>query len=86
MFATPECRNRPNAAKAWYRIPEEYQLELADQSLRRAVTLIAEQAESLALAMEAGDLIDRGGPDALRILGRLMRMTGRERLPPAGHA
>ncbi len=86
MLATPTWRKRPLAAKAWYRIPEEYQLELADQSLRRAVMLIAEQADSLASAMEAGDLKDRGGPDALRVLGHLMRMAGREHLPPAGHA
>jgi len=86
MIATLETRGRLTDAKAWYRLPEEYQLELADQSLRRAVLLVAEQAESLALAMEAGDLLDRGGPDALRILGQLMRLTGREQLPPAGHA
>jgi hypothetical protein len=37
--------------------------------------------------MEAGSLIDRGGPDALRLLAAVIRVTGESgRQHPAGHA
>ena len=47
---------------------------------------LAEQANTLADAIEAGVLRDQGGADALRLLVRLMHATSRETLLPAGHA
>lgn len=70
----------------WNRLPEPHQLALADAALREAVVTLAEQANTLADAIEAGVLRDQGGADALRLLVRLMHATSRETLLPAGHA
>jgi hypothetical protein len=71
----------------WNRLSEDAQLELSRAALRRAAETIAGQAESLAGEMEAGSLIDRGGPDALRLLAAVIRVTGESgRQHPAGHA
>ena len=70
----------------WSRLPEPHQLALADAALREAVVTLAEQANTLADAIDAGVLRDQGGADALRLLVRLMHATGRETLLPAGHA
>jgi hypothetical protein len=40
----------------------------------------------LAAEMEEGVLPDRGGPEALRLFAAVVRVTGREVIPPAGHA
>jgi hypothetical protein len=71
----------------WNRLSEDAQLELSRAALRRAAETIASQAESLAGEMEAGSLIDRGGPDALRLLAAVIRVTGESAQPrQAGHA
>jgi hypothetical protein len=60
----------------WNLIPEALQLFLAREALRRASDAIAGQAEVLAEEMEAGSLIDQGGPDALRLLAAVVRANG----------
>lgn len=70
----------------WNAIPEELQLILAREAMRRAAATLAEQAELLALEMEAGTLSDRGGPDALRLFAAIIRATSQDSLGPVGHA
>ncbi|MBV9734411.1 MAG: hypothetical protein JO209_00775 [Acidisphaera sp.] len=69
----------------WDLLPESLQLMLSREALRRAAETIAGQAESLAEEMEIGSLSDCGGPDALRLLAAVVRVTGQDSLVPAGH-
>jgi hypothetical protein len=69
----------------WDVLSENLQLVLAREALLRAAETIASQAETLAEEMDAGRLQDRGGPDALRLLAAVVRITGTEHLH-AGHA
>lgn len=57
----------------WNNLPDELQLALAEQALRRAAETIAGQAESLACEMDSGTLTDQGGPEALRLLAAVLR-------------
>ena len=70
----------------WNTLSEDLQLVLAREALLRAAETIAGHAETLAQEMEAGGLEDRGGPDALRLLAAVVRVTGQDSLFPAGHA
>jgi hypothetical protein len=70
----------------WNLLSDNVQLALSRQALARAAEAIAAQAETLALEMETGRLQDRGGPDALRLLACIARVTGRDVAAPAGHA
>ncbi len=70
----------------WNLLSDEVQLALSREALRRAAETIAGQAEVLAAEMEIGGLLDRGGPDALRLLASVVRVTGCEALMPVGHA
>lgn len=70
----------------WNLLSDEQQLALARAALRRAAETIAGQAEVLAGEMEEGGLLDRGGPDALRLLANVVRLNGVEALMPAGRA
>ena len=70
----------------WNILPEETQLELSRQALQHAVQHIVGKAELLAEEMEHGRLHDAGGPDALRLLARVMRATGDDDFAVAGHA
>lgn len=70
----------------WDCLCEETQLALSSAAMLRALDSVAEQAELLAGEIEAGFLIDHGGPDALRLLAALVRETGRIGLVPAGSA
>ena len=70
----------------WNLLSEELQLVLSREALRRAAEIVAGQAEILAREMECGSLTDRGGPDALRLLAAVVRVTGQDALEPAGHA
>ncbi|MCS6892773.1 MAG: hypothetical protein RMK64_11810 [Rhodovarius sp.] len=78
--------SRPPHEATWQEMPEELQLLLAREAMRRAAATLAEQAELLAVEMEAGRLTDRGGADALRLFAAIVRATAAEALPPAGHA
>ena len=73
-----------NHPKPWPRLAEPDQLALAEAALRRAAQTIAGQAETLATEMETGQLADRGGPNALRLLAAVVRAQGAP--GPAGHA
>ncbi len=72
--------------REWNMLSDEQQLLLAREALRRAAETIAGQAEVLAAEMEEGGLLDRGGPDALRLLAHVVRVNGLDALVPAGHA
>jgi len=70
----------------WDLLSEEAQLRLAREAMQRAADAIANHAELLATEMEAGAIADHGGPDALRLLASMVRLTGRDTLAPAGSA
>lgn len=69
----------------WDTLSEDLQLMLSREALRQAAETIAEQAESLAEEMEIGALSDCGGPDALRLLAAVVRVTREDHMVPAGH-
>ncbi len=60
---------------SWCVLSDDIQLALAHSALQRAAETIAEQAETLAGVIEAGELSDQGGPDALRLLAAVVRST-----------
>ena len=70
----------------WNLLSDDLQLTLSQAALYRAAETIAGQAEVLAREIEDGSLNDRGGPDALRLLARIVRLTGKAEMAPAGHA
>lgn len=70
----------------WHALSDTLQLTLARQALEQATEIIATQAESLAGVMEDGELQDRGGPDALRLLAAIVRALGTTPPGVAGHA
>ena len=70
----------------WNILSDDLQLTLSREALYKAAETIAGQAEVLAREMESGDLVDQGGPDALRLLARMVRLTGQAELAVAGHA
>jgi hypothetical protein len=70
----------------WNMLSDQLQLVLSREALRRATLQVAEHADTLAEQMESGILADRGGPDALRLLAALLRVTGEEAEGPVGHA
>jgi len=70
----------------WNLLSDELQLHLSREALHRAAATIAVQAEVMAQEMERGGLVDRGGPDALRLFAAVVRVTGQDPLMAAGHA
>lgn len=71
---------------SWTTLPEELQLVLSREAMRRAAATLAEQAELLAEEMERGTLSDRGGPDALRLFAAVVRATNDDAFGAVGHA
>ncbi|MFM2150245.1 MAG: hypothetical protein RLZZ187_2551 [Pseudomonadota bacterium] len=71
---------------SWTTLPEELQLVLSREALRRAAATLAEHAELLAEEMERGTLSDRGGPDALRLFAAVVRATNEDAFGAVGHA
>ena len=59
----------------WNALPDELQLALSQEALFRAAETIAGQAELLAGEIENGGLADNGGPEALRLLAAIVRVT-----------
>ncbi len=59
----------------WNQLSEPLQLAVSRAALCRAAQTIATQAEALAAEMDAGLMQDRGGPEALRLLAALIRVT-----------
>ncbi len=84
----PSIKDIPTgiAPADWQTIPEELQLVLAREAMRRAASVLADQAELLAFELEQGALSDHGGPEALRLFAAIVRATGAEPLGPVGHA
>jgi hypothetical protein len=70
----------------WQSLPDEMQLLLSREALRRAAETLAGHAELLAEEMESGTLLDRGGPDALRLFAAVVRSTNEDAFGPVGHA
>ncbi len=70
----------------WNLLSEDQQLVLSREALRRAAETLADHAEILAKEMEHGALLDRGGPDALRLFAAVVRTTNREAFGEVGHA
>ena len=70
----------------WNALPDDMQLVLSREALRRAAETLAEHAELLADEMESGTLTDRGGPDALRLFAAVVRATNDDAFGPVGHA
>lgn len=70
----------------WNTLPEDLQLVLSREALRRAAETLADHAELLAEEMERGTLADRGGPDALRLFAAVVRATNDDSFGPIGHA
>jgi hypothetical protein len=58
----------------WSVLSDDLQLILSREALRRAAETLARRAEALAGEIEAGELTDRGGPDALRLLAAVVRV------------
>jgi hypothetical protein len=84
--ATAHAMLTPDMRCHWDGLPDELQLALSRAALHYAAEMIAGQAETLAAEMTDGTVGDRGGPDALRLLATIIRMTGRDDIAPAGHA
>jgi hypothetical protein len=70
----------------WNTLPEDLQLVLSREALRRAAETLAEHADLLAEEMDRGTLSDRGGPDALRLFAAVVRATNSDAFGPVGHA
>jgi len=70
----------------WNHLPEDLQLALSREAMRRASETLAEHAELLAREIEDGALADRGGPDALRLFAAVVRATQQHAFGPVGHA
>jgi hypothetical protein len=47
---------------------------------------LADHADAMAQEMEAGQITDRGGPDALRLFGAILRITGTVDFATVGNA
>jgi hypothetical protein len=80
------CHGTAMLIANWNTLPEELQLVLSREALRRAAETLAEHAEMLAEEMESGTLSDRGGPDALRLFAAVIRATNDDSFGPVGHA
>jgi hypothetical protein len=70
----------------WNELSDDLQIALAREALSRAGAIIAAQAEVLAQEIELGNLVDRGGANALRLLAVILRGHAEDPLPPAGMA
>jgi hypothetical protein len=70
----------------WQKLPEPQQLALAQQAMRRAALIIADQAELFAVQFVANTLQDKGAADALMLFAALLRETTIETLKPMGSA
>ncbi len=70
----------------WNDMSEDLQIVLARQALGRAATTIATQAAALAEEIDAGNIADHGGADALRLFAAILHGCFEDPLPPAGMA
>lgn len=72
--------------ESWQILPDDIQLTLSREALRRAAETLAEHAELLAEEIEVGSLSDKGGPEALRLFAAVVRATNSDAFGPVGHA
>ncbi|SHI44748.1 hypothetical protein SAMN02745194_00393 [Roseomonas rosea] len=87
MQSVPQLSGEfPAVPSAWHALPDEVQLTLSREALRRAAETLADHAELLASEMEAGTLLDQGGPDALRLFAAVVRATNRDGFATVGTA
>lgn len=70
----------------WNHLGEGAQLALSSAALSHAAGVLAAQAETLADEMAAGMLVDRGGPEALRLFAAVVRALYAEEMQPLGRA
>lgn len=70
----------------WDDLPDDLQILLAREALTRAGAIIAVQAEALAEEIEVGNIADRGGADALRLLATILHRSCADPLPAVGMA
>ncbi len=70
----------------WNCLSDVIQIALSREALSRASATIAQQAEVLAEEMECGNVVDRGGADALRLFAALVRIGGDDQMGSAGNA
>ena len=70
----------------WHTLPDDLQLTLSREALRRAAETLAEHAELLASEMDSGALLDQGGPEALRLFAAVVRATNRDGFATVGTA
>jgi len=70
----------------WNLLSEDLQTALWREAMRHASDTIAGHAELLAGAIEKGVLSDRGGPNALRLLAAIVRLSGEGAPASAGNA
>ena len=70
----------------WNTTPDDLQLVLSREALRRAAETLADHAELLAEEMDSGTLTDRGGPDALRLFAAVVRATNNDAFGVVGNA
>jgi hypothetical protein len=71
---------------AWDQLSEDCQLLLAQEAMQRACEIVAARADALAEEFDRGDIADRGGADALRLLARLVRLARQRAEGVVGHA
>ncbi|MBP0494345.1 hypothetical protein [Roseomonas indoligenes] len=76
----------PPVPSAWHDLPDDLQLTLSREALRRAAETLAEHAELLAAEMDGGTLLDQGGPEALRLFAAVVRATNRDGFATVGNA
>ena len=65
----------------WNCLTDDQQLHITRAALDFAIHTIAGQADLLAGEMESGSLLDRGGPDALRLLAIALRASSEDTAP-----
>jgi hypothetical protein len=70
----------------WNVLSDDLQRLLSEGALSRASASIARHAEMMANEMESGEIPERSGPDALRLLAALARMNAQSSLQQAGNA
>jgi hypothetical protein len=74
------------APSDWPNLSDELQTALAQEAMRRAAMIIADQAQLFAVQFSNGTLQDRGAADALKLFAILLRETSADCLAPAGNA
>lgn len=70
----------------WDMLSDELQVALARAALSRAAEELADHADVMAQEMDDGLIADRGGPNALRLFGTILRISGKGDFATAGHA